>query len=156
MTDSQKADFLKLQSSLNYSRSDILLLNGEFALPTDYGFSSGYSYNSKINDSFTLLATSFSAQGADGTSVKSANTGIVLSVGYTELLGNYVIVDHGMGLCTWYCNLSDVTVSEKDILKKGDIIGRSGSHSLLCDNGVTVFCSVGNTLINPSELIAKK
>lgn len=156
LTDVQKAEFLKIQSALNCSRSDILLLNEEFTLPTDYGFTTGYSYNSKINDSFTLLATSFNAPSADGVSVKSANTGIVLSVGFSDLLGNYVIIDHGMGLCTWYCNLSDVTVSEKDILKKGDIIGRAGSHSMLCENGVTVFCSVGGTLINPSELIAKK
>ena len=156
LTDAQKSDFFKIQSALNYSRSDILLLNGEFALPTDYGFTSKYSYNSRVNDSFTLLAASFSAQDTDGASIKSANTGIVLSTGYSELLGNYVIVDHGMGLCTWYCSLSDVTVSEKDILKKGDVIGRAGSHSMLCDNGVTLFCSVGSTLINPSELIAKK
>ena len=155
LSDLQKASFLKILSDLKYSNRDILLLNEGFLLPKDYGFTQNHSYNSKINNSFTLLASSFTANSTDGASVKSANIGTVLSVGRSELLGNYVVIDHGMGLCTWYCGLSDTSVSEKDILKKGDVIGRAGSTSLLCENGVNILCSVGGIFIDPEDLIIK-
>ena len=86
-------------------------------------------------------------------SVQSANIGVVSIIGTSPLLGNYVIVDHGMGLLTWYCGLFDVNVDENDIIKKGDVIGRAGSSSLLCENGVNIICSVGGILIDPASLV---
>ena len=83
--------------------------------------------------------------------MRSAGIGIVSLAGHSELLGNFVIVDHGMGVLTWYCGLSDVCVKEKDILKTGDILGRAGSSSLLCENGVNLVFSVGGILVDPNN-----
>ena len=155
LTSAQKAEFSRIIFHLKHSTSDILLPNESFLLPTAYGFTQTHKYNENINNSFLMLANSYTASVPDGISVRSANVGTVSAVGNSPLLGNYVIVDHGMGLCTWYCGLSDVSVEKNDILKKGDPLGRAGSSSLLCENGVNIICSVGSILIDPDELISK-
>ena len=153
ITDAQKAEFARILFYLKHSSSDALLLKGDFAFPDTYGFTQTQKYNTRINESFTLLGNSYTAGSKIGISVKSASIGIVSEVGYSPLLGNYVIVDHGMGILTWYCGLSDVSVYESDIVKKGDPIGRAGSSSLLCENGVNIICSVGGILVDPKELV---
>ena len=156
LTKAQKAEFSRITFYLKHRKNGTLLLNEDFLFPTSYNFSLNHKYNTLINNSFTLLANNYTANVPDGISVQSANIGVVSIVGTSPLLGNYVIVDHGMGLLTWYCGLSDISVAENDILKKGDVIGRAGSSSLLCENGVNIICSVGGILINPDGLISKK
>ena len=148
----QKAEFSRILFYLKHSTRDTLLLSDKFLFPTDYGFTQTYKFNDRINNSFNMLANSYSSSNSNGVSVKSANIGTVSQVGYSPLLGNYVIVDHGMGLLTWYCGLSDTSVNENDIVKKGDPIGRAGSSSLLCENGVNIICSVGGILIDPDTI----
>lgn len=156
LTNAQKAEFLRILFNLKRSTDDVLLLHGDFALPDTYGFTQAQAYNTTVNGSFTLLGSCYRANGTNGMTVQSANVGIVSEVGYSPLLGNYVIIDHGMGLLSWYCGLSDVSVGEKNIVKKGDPIGRAGSSSLLCENGVNIICSVGGVLVDPDELYNKK
>ena len=155
LTKAQKAEFTRIILYLKHSTSDTLLLSEDFLFPTDYNFSLKQNYNTNINNSFKLLANNYSTDMPEGISVKSANVGVVSLIGVSPLLGNYVMVDHGMGLLTWYCGLSDVSVTEKDIVKKGDVIGRAGSSSLLCENGVNIVCSVGGILIDPNQLATK-
>lgn len=151
----QKAEFLRILLSLKHSGDDILLAYGEFLSPLSYGFNSGYTYNSQINDSFTFYGNTFSAASSVEENIRSAGIGTVVFSGNSPLLGNYVIVDHGMGLLTWYCGLSVVNVDTGDIVKSGDPLGLSGSSSLLPNNGVNILCSVGGILIDPNEILGK-
>ena len=156
LTSAQRAEFSRILFYLNHSSDGILLINDDLILPDAYDFTLEHSYYTKINDSFTLLGTSYSSDLYNGTAVKSAETGIVSAVGYSPLLGNYVIIDHGMGLCSWYCGLSDVSVLKGSILKTGDTVGKAGNSSLLCENGVNIICTVGGILIDPEELTNSK
>ncbi|MBE6533773.1 MAG: M23 family metallopeptidase [Ruminococcaceae bacterium] len=156
LTKAQKAEFSRRIFHLKHSKSDLLLINSDFLLPSNYDFAQTYKFNSNVNNSFDLLANTYSAKNSNGISVLSANVGTVSDIGTSPLLGNYVIVDHGMGLLTWYCGLSDISVKENDIVKKGDPIGRTGSSSLLCENGVNIICSIGGILIDPDEFVSKQ
>ena len=51
---------------------------------------------------------------------------MVIDCGYSEHLGNYVILDHGLGLRTVYGHLSALNVKTGDILLKGQTLGRCG------------------------------
>ncbi len=155
LTSAQKAEFSRIVFSLKDTSKGLKLFEGEFISPTDYGFKKDLGYNTVINDSFDLLANSYSAEDIGGTSILSIGAGRIMQVGTSELLGRYVIVDHGLGLCTWYCGLSDVNVSLGDTVKKGDIIGKAGSTSLLCDNGMNLICSIGEVLVDPENIIGK-
>ena len=155
LTSAQKAEFSRIVFSLKDTSNNLKLFDGEFLSPEDHGFKKNLDYNTAINSSFDLLANNYSAEAIGGTSVLSLGAGRIMQVGRSELLGEYVIVDHGLSLCTWYCGLSDVNVSVGDTVKKGDAIGKAGSSSLLCDNGMNLVCSVGEVLVDPKNVINK-
>jgi murein DD-endopeptidase MepM/ murein hydrolase activator NlpD len=62
-----------------------------------------------------------------GTPVPSAWHGIVVRAGTDSLSGNYVIVDHGLGVATAYCHLDEHGVVERARVARRAPIGRSGS-----------------------------
>ncbi|MBE6639313.1 MAG: M23 family metallopeptidase [Ruminococcaceae bacterium] len=49
--------------------------------------------------------------------------GKVVYTGETALTGKLVVIDHGNGLRSWYCNLSEITVAVGDVLGQGIVIG---------------------------------
>ena len=62
--------------------------------------------------------------------VQAANSGIVNFAADLSIYGNTVIIDHGMGLMSLYGHLSAMTVEKGDRVKRGDMIGKTGSTGL--------------------------
>ena len=158
--DSAKDEFETILSETCTDFEDLLLFTSEFLSPEEYGFKKVLDSSNDINiseeESFKFLATSFVSESEQVLAVKSANVGKVRAVGRSVLLGNYVVIDHGAGLYTWYCGLSEIGVSKGTVLKKGDFIGRSGSTSPLCENGVNIFCTLYENLIDPTDVLGQK
>ena len=77
----------------------------------------------------------------EGTNVSALNDGVVIYVGSTDLSGVTVVVEHGLGLKSWYCHLSEAKVALGDTVKKGDVIALSGD---------TGFCAQGTAHIGLS------
>ncbi len=75
---------------------------------------------------------------AEGNDITAINNGVVVYVGSTDLSGNIVVIDHGLGLKSWYAHLSEITVSRGDTVKTGDVIAKSG---------MTGFCNQGTAHI---------
>ncbi|MBQ9099077.1 MAG: M23 family metallopeptidase [Clostridia bacterium] len=87
--------------------------------------------------------------------IRAMSKGKILKVGQgDEILGTYVIVDHGCGLYTWYCGLSEVLKSEGTIVAAGDIIGRAGKTGagFADESGVMILATWGRTAISPQYL----
>ncbi len=80
---------------------------------------------------------------AEGTEVYAVNAGQVIYEGYLTTTGYIVVVDHGWGLKSWYCHLSENSVAVGDTVAKGDVIGLSGDTGFAAKNrthvGLTVF-----------------
>ena len=68
--------------------------------------------------------TDFAA--ASGTPVLAINTGVVVYVGSLTTYGNTIVIDHGLGLQSFYMHLSTVSVRVGQMVHRGDIIGASG------------------------------
>ncbi|MGA1978177.1 MAG: M23 family metallopeptidase [Bacteroidales bacterium] len=63
-----------------------------------------------------------------GTNVYATGDGKVIEAGYNGGgFGNYVVIDHGYGLQTIYGHLSQIKVSQGMNVKRGALIGLSGS-----------------------------
>ncbi|HIG54756.1 MAG TPA: M23 family metallopeptidase, partial [Candidatus Handelsmanbacteria bacterium] len=62
--------------------------------------------------------------------VEAGNTGVVIFAGDLGLYGNTVIIDHGYGLQSLYGHLASFTVAVGDDLKKGKILGYTGSTGM--------------------------
>jgi murein DD-endopeptidase MepM/ murein hydrolase activator NlpD len=93
---------------------------------------------------------------AGGMAVRALNVGTVVERGNCDYLGNYVVIDHGLGLRTWYCWLSSVDVDKGDVLAKGEQLGKCGTDGLLSSRGVLIICSVYHTLIDPDFILGKE
>ena len=63
----------------------------------------------------------------ENTPIKSPNDAKVVLVRDCYLSGNTVVLDHGGGLYTLYAHLSKVNVRQGQMVKKGQVIGLSGS-----------------------------
>ena len=63
-----------------------------------------------------------------GTPVKAMADGIVrLSANNFYYSGNYILLDHGQGLNSFYLHLSKSFVHEGQLVKKGEVIGKVGT-----------------------------
>ncbi len=64
---------------------------------------------------------------AVGTEVLALFNGKVESAGYNAVAGYYVRIDHGNGIKTYYCHLSEIKCSEGQDVKQYDCIALSGN-----------------------------
>ncbi len=136
------------------------LFTDSFASPADFGYKKGYTFGNSVLTSDKLSA--FMARGDEylstilgGQSVYALNTGVVLRASYDEHLGNYAVVDHGMGVRTWYCHLSDLSVSAGSIVKKGEQVGKSGNGPMLSSDGFLLLVTIKNVLSDPQCVYGK-
>ncbi len=66
-----------------------------------------------------------------GTQVYATGDGTIIESGWNSGgFGNCIVIDHGYGFQTVYGHLSDIKVSKGQIVKRGDLIGISGSTGL--------------------------
>jgi len=100
----------------------------------DYKVADGYTLNCGFGLKRTISATgaTYRHQGVDyvanpGKNAYAVNSGTVVYVGYLDLPGYMVVVDHGLGLKSWYCHLGSTAVNVGDVVQKGDIVGYVGA-----------------------------
>ena len=66
----------------------------------------------------------------EGEIVRAVNSGIVRLAEPLPLSGDTVIVDHGMGILTFYMHMSAIDVTPGEIVQRGAVVGRVGSTGL--------------------------
>lgn len=87
-------------------------------------------YNKTMNDWRSHSGLDIAAE--LGSKVSAVARGQVESVYEDPLYGTTVVIDHGEGLKSLYCNLAATpTVSEGDSVAVGDVIGAVGSTALI-------------------------
>lgn len=64
---------------------------------------------------------------ASGTDVCSVFYGTVEKTGEEDDWGKYVLIRHSDGLETYYCHLSEIYAQEGAVIRRGEVIGLSGS-----------------------------
>ncbi len=152
----------QLLKNISAKTSQGLLFNGAFNDPSDAGYKKEYSFGDRFiisdlpQNDLIALGNCYSTSAAGGSNVYAANSGVVIYVGNSKHMGNTVVVDHGMGLCTWYCNLSYTDVWIGDVVAKDELVGKSGQSTLLSTDGVLILCSVYDVLIDPDLVLGNE
>ena len=84
--------------------------------------------------------------------------GKVTKITTDELLGNVVEVTHSSQLVTTYYSLDNVSVTENQSLKQGDIIGKSGKNNIssTSDNMMLFEVSLNGNNIDPENYYQMK
>ena len=87
-------------------------------------------YSTTYNDMRLHLGIDVAA--AEGTAIKSAGDGMIISVAETKDYGNVVTVDHGNEIITKYCGLKNLTINSGDIVTAGQVLGEVGTVPAEC------------------------
>lgn len=87
-----------------------------------------------------------------GKKAYAVNNGKVVYAGYLDLPGYIVVIDHGLGLKSWYCHLGSTAVEVGDTVNKGDVIGYVGSTGFTATTTLHVGLSVFDVPVCPYDL----
>lgn len=127
---------------------DMQEINGDlFVWPVRGYVSSGYGYRISPFTGARQFHSGLDIAAPQGTPVRAAMYGRVVTTGYDTNSGNYIIIAHHGGYKTLYAHLDVIRVKPGTALKTGDRIGDVGStglstgshlHFSVYKNGVTV------------------
>ncbi|NNE08960.1 MAG: M23 family metallopeptidase [Gemmatimonadetes bacterium] len=88
-----------------------------------------------------------------GTPVLATAEGVVIETGDFFYLGNVVFLDHGYGLISYYAHLSEILVSEGDIVSGGQILGKVGATGRVTGPHLHWGVKLRDTRVDPFALV---
>jgi len=100
----------------------------DFLIPVD-GATGGRNFGNRrvFNDQPRAPHSGADLSAATGTEIMATNRGKVILTGDFFFNGNSVFVDHGMGVISMYLHLSEILVTEGDIVDRGAVVGLAGA-----------------------------
>lgn len=88
-----------------------------------------------------------------GTVVHASQRGKVALAGNLYYAGNAVLLDHGMGVYTFYCHLSKINVKEGDLVDAGAVLGLVGATGRVTGPHLHWGLEVNEARVNPLQLL---
>ena len=83
--------------------------------------------------------------------VMASNDGRVIYAAPLGIYGNCIVLDHGYGLQTIYGHLSEIAVHEDDMVKRGQVMGKSGQTGLAGGDHIHFSMQLDGVQIDPKE-----
>lgn len=84
-----------------------------------------------------------------GAAVYAADSGTVITAQYNSARGNYIVVNHGNGMQTWYQHLSSMSVTVGQTVARGQVIGNVGTTGISTGPHLHFEVHVGGVPVNP-------
>ena len=108
-----------------------------------------YIHNGKKIDQQTHLGYDLSSTQHVG--VEASNDGHVVWAAPLGIYGNCIVLDHGYGLQTIYGHLSEIDVHEGDMVKRGQVMGKSGMTGMAGGDHIHFSMQLEGVQIDPKE-----
>ena len=108
-----------------------------------------YTWQGKKVDEQTHLG--FDLAKVQHSPVPASNDGRVIWAEDLGIYGNCIVIDHGFGLDSLYGHLSEFLVKKGDLVKKGQIIAKTGSTGLAGGDHLHFTMTLDGVQINPVE-----
>lgn len=131
-----------------------ILFDGEFTPPlSGIMVTSPYGVKRIMNGIERGFHMGVDLKAKKGDVIKACNDGIVVLAQYHYLPGRCVIIDHGLGIYTYYIHLDSILVREGDTLKRGEVIGYVGSSGRVTAPHLHLGLYINSHPANPLSLI---
>lgn len=114
-----------------------------------FGETRSYLYNNEKIDEQVHMGVDLASLA--GSEVPAANSGVVVFAGELGIYGKSVVIDHGQGVSSLYSHLSQIKVEEGSEVKRGGIIGITGSTGLAGGDHLHFSVMVHGRFVNPVE-----
>jgi murein DD-endopeptidase MepM/ murein hydrolase activator NlpD len=130
------------------------LWNGKFRVPLD-GVTTGGNFGKRriLNGQPGSPHSGVDFPAATGTPVHAAQRGRVVLAEELFFSGNTVVIDHGLGIYTFYGHLSEIDVKAGDSLESGQVLGKVGATGRVTGPHLHWGLTVERARVNPLQLI---
>lgn len=130
------------------------LWTGDFRVPLD-GVTTGGNFGKRriLNGQPGSPHGGVDFPAVTGTPVHAAQDGRVALAQELFFPGNTVVVDHGLGIYTFYGHLSEIDVKLGDELKSGQILGKVGATGRVTGPHLHWGLTVERARVNPLQLV---
>ena len=135
--------------------SDQRLWRLPFHRPVEGKYTSVYGLQRVLNGKPKNPHRGVDFRAPTGTAVEAVADGRVILAESHYYAGNSMYIDHGNGVISLYFHLSRFDVSQGDIIKRGQIIGRSGSTGRATGPHLHLSISVQGQLVDPVPLFER-
>lgn len=118
-------------------------------IPVPGPYSSAFGLKRFYNDQPRSPHSGLDIAAPEGTPINVAASGTVTAVGDYFFNGKTVIVDHGLGLSTMYCHMSEIDVEVGQKIEVGETIGLVGKTGRVTGPHLHWGVSLNNTRVDP-------
>jgi murein DD-endopeptidase MepM/ murein hydrolase activator NlpD len=141
--------------SIFRATTSVPLWEGAFELPLESAKASGsFGKRRILNDQPRSPHSGEDFSVPAGTSVRSPQRGRVVLASDLFFTGNTVVLDHGLGLYTFYAHLQSMAVETGAMVAAGDLIGRVGSTGRVTGPHLHWAVRLNDTRVDPLDLVS--
>lgn len=130
------------------------LWDGDFRVPLD-GVTTGGNFGKRriLNGQPGSPHSGVDFPSPTGTPIHAAQSGRVALAEELFFSGNTVVVDHGLGIYTFYGHLSETDVKVGDALQSGQVLGKVGATGRVTGPHLHWGLTIERARVNPLELV---
>ena len=130
------------------------LWDGDFRIPLD-GVTTGGNFGKRrvLNGQPGSPHSGVDFPAVTGTPVHAAQNGRVELAQELFFSGNTVVVDHGLGIYTFYGHLSEIDVKPGDKVESGQVLGKVGATGRVTGPHLHWGLTVERARVNPLQLV---
>lgn len=130
------------------------LWEGKFRVPLD-GVTEGSNFGKRriLNGNPGTPHGGADLRGTTGTPVHAAQRGRVVLAEELFFAGNTVVIDHGLGIYTFYGHLSEIGVKVDEVLDAGAVLGKVGATGRVTGPHLHWGLTIERARVNPLEIV---
>ena len=130
------------------------LWQGGFRRPLEAEAAGNFGRRRILNDQPRASHSGEDYSAPAGTPVYAAQRGRVALADELFFSGKTVVLDHGLGLFTFYAHLQSITVEPGQVVEAGALLGRVGSTGRVTAAHLHWAARLNQARVNPRDLVA--